>query len=245
MCLRKTLQIALGGFLIFAAMVHGIPTSYFLGYWVGKEIGGANADANLHGVGDTLHAIENTHTTAFGDSVNTYSLQQIFVNDSQVYQILLSSSYPYFQVGDTIYSVVRVIDTDSFLTVSNPPTQKSFPTAFLPVPGTRVFGFKKTPDAIESVSKTAHLTPAIAIVPNPLNTVTTFQLRGVSAAVAKPFSLFIFDLNGHLIRNWRNGRAAVIWNGQDRFGRDVASGTYIARVNLGDRVMSKRIVLIR
>ena len=57
--------------------------------------------------------------------------------------------------------------------------------------------------------------------------------------------LRIYDLNGHLIHQWNRNTGSVLWNGQDLHGREVASGTYIVRANVGDRVMSKRIVLMR
>jgi len=79
----------------------------------------------------------------------------------------------------------------------------------------------------------------LAISPNPLNPKTTIRFQGS----AMP-SIRIYDLNGHLIRNW-NATASVIWNGQDLHGRDVASGTYIVRVKAGDRILTKRLALIR
>jgi len=36
-----------------------------------------------------------------------------------------------------------------------------------------------------------------------------------------------------------------LWNGQDLYGRDVASGTYIVRVKAGDKTFKRRIVLLR
>jgi len=78
------------------------------------------------------------------------------------------------------------------------------------------------------------------VSPNPFTPATTIQVKGTKGTHA----ISIYDLNGHLIRNW-SGMASVIWNGQDLHGKDVASGTYIVRVNVGERVMSKRIVLMR
>jgi len=79
----------------------------------------------------------------------------------------------------------------------------------------------------------------ISISPNPFNPTTTIRLHG-----AAHLDVRIYDLNGHLIRTWF-GRESFVWNGQDLKGRDVASGTYIVRVNVGERVMSRRIVLMR
>jgi len=54
-----------------------------------------------------------------------------------------------------------------------------------------------------------------------------------------------YGLNGHQIQKWGPTTGLVVWNGQDLYGRDVASGTYIVRVSVGVRVMSRRIVLMR
>jgi len=92
---------------------------------------------------------------------------------------------------------------------------------------------------IEAVSQSPLKIPALSISPNPFTPTTTirFQAKGQS-------EIRIYNLNGHLIRQW-NPRAAVVWNGQDRHGRDVASGTYIIRIKAGDRILTKRLALIR
>jgi len=78
------------------------------------------------------------------------------------------------------------------------------------------------------------------VSPNPFNPTTTIRFQGKGQSTIR-----IYDLNGHLIRNWNQTLRPVVWNGQDLHGRDVASGTYIVRVNVGERVMSRRIVLMR
>jgi len=89
-------------------------------------------------------------------------------------------------------------------------------------------------------SKKSVLKTGIGVTPNPFRGATTIRFQANS-----PPRIRIYDLNGHLIRSWSPTIGSVTWNGQDLHGRDVASGTYIVRVDTGERVMSKRIVLMR
>jgi len=79
----------------------------------------------------------------------------------------------------------------------------------------------------------------MGVFPNPFNPTTTIRFQGTA-----PSQIRIYDLNGHLIRSW-SGRGYVTWNGQDLHGREVASATYIVRLKAGDRILTKRLALIR
>jgi hypothetical protein len=90
--------------------------------------------------------------------------------------------------------------------------------------------------------------PAFAITgnyPNPFNPSTTIKF-GVDAG--GPARLDVYDIAGHKVRtlldaNVGVGEHRVMWNGQDGAGRNVASGTYVARLRLGDRVTTHKLVL--
>ena len=65
----------------------------------------------------------------------------------------------------------------------------------------------------------------------------------------------IYDINGVLIRTLLPrtadgakgaiGPRTILWEGNDLYGRDVASGTYIIRVKSGEHVFTKRAALLR
>ncbi|MBD3222323.1 DUF2271 domain-containing protein [bacterium] len=70
----------------------------------------------------------------------------------------------------------------------------------------------------------------------------------------KPLStvrLRVHDLRGRLVRTLVSGeqRSAgqhqVIWRGTDDAGRQVASGTYLYRLEAGGEVQSRRMVLLK
>jgi len=98
------------------------------------------------------------------------------------------------------------------------------------------------PIAIEMVSQTPSNISTISISPNPFNPTTTIRFQSVS-----PSDVRIFDLQGHLVRTLHPepGTSQTTWNGRDLLGRNVSSGTYIVRVNVGERVMNRRILLMR
>ncbi|MFH1843890.1 MAG: choice-of-anchor D domain-containing protein [bacterium] len=84
--------------------------------------------------------------------------------------------------------------------------------------------------------------------PNPFNPRTTIRYELAEPNVVV---LRVYDVTGQLIRVLRNGvqveagRHEVIWHGRDELGRPVASGTYFARLEAGNFVQTRRMVLVR
>lgn len=83
--------------------------------------------------------------------------------------------------------------------------------------------------------------------PNPLNpeTLVTFELP-----VAERISLAAFDLRGRRVRimadgTWPAGRHSLRWDGRDGEGRQVASGTYVLRLDAGASVATAKIAVVR
>ena len=86
--------------------------------------------------------------------------------------------------------------------------------------------------------------------PNPFNpnTIIPFAV-GSSDRVAK-VNVEIYNALGQQIRTLVNGALApgmhqVEWDGLDRGGRTVASGTYLCRLQIGDWVQSRQLLLLR
>ncbi len=61
----------------------------------------------------------------------------------------------------------------------------------------------------------------------------------------------VFDVAGRLVRTLADaelqtaGPKSLTWNGRDDGGRDVASGVYFFRANIGGESMERRAVLLR
>ncbi len=79
-----------------------------------------------------------------------------------------------------------------------------------------------------------------------VHTTVAFEL-----AERGPATLRVFDVAGRLVRTLVDGiileagRQDIEWDGRDRGGRALASGTYIYRLDAGGRVATRRMVLAR
>jgi flagellar hook assembly protein FlgD len=84
--------------------------------------------------------------------------------------------------------------------------------------------------------------------PNPFNPLTTISYE---LARAVPVKLCVYDVAGRLVRGLRDGgveqagRHCVEWDGRDDRGLRVASGVYIYRLEAGDLVTTRRMVLLK
>lgn len=83
--------------------------------------------------------------------------------------------------------------------------------------------------------------------PNPFNgeTVIRYQVPHEAEIV-----LEIYNMSGQLIRSLVDetqgpGFYSVTWDSRDEFGAEVASGTYLYRLRVGEQVMAKKLTLVR
>jgi hypothetical protein len=83
--------------------------------------------------------------------------------------------------------------------------------------------------------------------PNPFNPATAIGYQLPAAAQVR---LEIYDLLGQKVRVLAAGVEAagfhqVVWDGRDEAGREVASGTYLCRLQAGAQVAARRLLLLR
>jgi hypothetical protein len=83
--------------------------------------------------------------------------------------------------------------------------------------------------------------------PNPFNPRTTIKY---DLPTSGPVRLSVFDLAGRLVRtlvdgNMPEGSHESDWDGRDAAGREVGSGSYLARLEFGGKVETVRMGLIR
>jgi hypothetical protein len=84
-------------------------------------------------------------------------------------------------------------------------------------------------------------------VPNPFNPLTSI---GFTTVIEGPVSLVVHNTTGQIVKRLVTeslpaGRHAVIWNGTDFRGRDVASGVYFCRLRSSEGVRTRRMLLVR
>jgi parallel beta-helix repeat protein len=95
------------------------------------------------------------------------------------------------------------------------------------------------------VSMGAHLGQA---VPNPFNPSTTIGYRVPSGGGR--VRLTVYDLTGREVRvlvdgELSEGEHAVVWRGRDTSGREVGSGVYFYRLEVGGTALAKKMVLLK
>ncbi len=84
--------------------------------------------------------------------------------------------------------------------------------------------------------------------PNPFNPRTTIVF---DLGRQETVNLRVYDLAGHLVRELVGGeprfpgRHEVVWNGRDDTGRQVASGAYFYRLEVGQFTETGRMVLVK
>jgi hypothetical protein len=90
-----------------------------------------------------------------------------------------------------------------------------------------------------------------ANVPNPFNPATQLRFSIPLGLAAAPVSLSIHDLRGRQVARLLRGEVmgtgdhSVRWAGSDDSGRPVASGQYIARLEVGGEVLARKITLAK
>jgi len=83
--------------------------------------------------------------------------------------------------------------------------------------------------------------------PNPFNPLTTIKY---DLPEGGPVRLSVFDLSGRLVRTLVDesmplGSHETEWDGRDASGREVSSGSYLARLEFGGKVETVRMGLVR
>ncbi len=86
--------------------------------------------------------------------------------------------------------------------------------------------------------------------PNPFNASTTISFLIPFRLANEPTRLSIYNLTGQLVRvlqleKLQAGEHTLSWDGRDDYGREVASGVYIYRLDVGEWAVHRRMLLLR
>ncbi len=112
-------------------------------------------------------------------------------------------------------------------------------------------GFSREVSGKATVHLKNPLSPKVFVLfqnyPNPFNPSTVIQY---SVPFAASVRLSILNNRGQVVKELHMaqdepGMHAFLWNGRDLYGREVASGTYFARLESGKFVLSQKILLLR
>ncbi|MFH1006741.1 MAG: hypothetical protein V1800_04465, partial [Candidatus Latescibacterota bacterium] len=87
-------------------------------------------------------------------------------------------------------------------------------------------------------------------VPNPFNPSTTIRFDIPENHSGADIQLMVYDSLGASLKTLVDGRvpsgsASVVWNGRDALENEVSSGVYFCQLRMGERMDTKKMVLIR
>ena len=105
-----------------------------------------------------------------------------------------------------------------------------------------------SPGVAENIENPA-ATSILNITPNPFSKLTNISLGIVQSA--ERIDLHIYDASGRLIRHfllpnsYLSSSTSVVWDGTDNERRRVPDGVYLVTLTTGDRVETKKALLIR
>ena len=85
--------------------------------------------------------------------------------------------------------------------------------------------------------------------PNPFNPSTPIRFE-IGAAAGEAASLDVFNILGRHVVSLTSGSHAagsyeIVWDGHDKFGSRVASGVLFYRLQVGDEIVTKKMVLLK
>jgi len=95
------------------------------------------------------------------------------------------------------------------------------------------------PTSVEE-APTSNLQEMMIVYPNPSFGPVTFFLRsGLEAC------LDIYNLLGQRVRRLEVSGGKVLWDGRDDGGREVSSGVYVIRLDVGGKVFARKVVMVK
>jgi len=83
--------------------------------------------------------------------------------------------------------------------------------------------------------------------PNPFNPETAihFTLPEQGRVVLKIYDILGREVKTLIDEERPSGRHTVLWDGKDRAGQSVASGTYFYQIRFKDKILTRKIMLVR
>ena len=88
---------------------------------------------------------------------------------------------------------------------------------------------------------------AIAACPNPTRFGATWRFRTRQEG---PVKVSLYDVSGRCVRSYDEGtripgRYEIVWDGRDHNGQKVSAGVYFCRLEIGQRLSTARLVVLR
>jgi cyclomaltodextrinase / maltogenic alpha-amylase / neopullulanase len=169
--------------------------------------------------------------------VNVYAFEREHGADKVCGVFNLSSVAQTFMFTDSAYAgTYRDVFTDSTIALS----LNSQMT--LPAWGYHVFEFKQVADAAPSDAQLPRTCQLFQNYPNPFNPSTTIRYELSQSAIVR---LSVFTALGREVATLQNGRQAAGYHEVRFDGTGLSSGVYFYRIQAGEFLQTKKLVLLR
>jgi hypothetical protein len=109
-------------------------------------------------------------------------------------------------------------------------------------------GNSEFPDIGEVKTAVKQKVTSLSVSPNPFKKFTRIQLT-LAEKTESPVKICVYDISGRRIytlknRILENGRYVFYWNGLDSRGKRMAQGVYFLRIEIGSKIMMRKLVLM-
>ena len=83
--------------------------------------------------------------------------------------------------------------------------------------------------------------------PNPFNPATTisYDLPGSAVVILTIYNVLGEKVRTLICEKQTTGRKSIVWNGRDNNGKEVSSGVYFCRLEIGNNVQSKKMIFMK
>ncbi len=229
------------------------------GNWLwAKKAGGLSAD---RGNGISVDSFGNSYVTGyfrFAATFDTITLNNSNEGENDIFIAKLDTNGNWVGADkaggaydDSGNSIAIDRSGNSFITGSFIGTAYVGNTSLTSNGETNIFVAKLTPELTwiedEFITETAVRSHVYGNYPNPFNPETTIKYYLDKTQEAK---LDIFNLKGQLIKTLvsetkASGEHSVLWKGEDESGHFAASGIYIVKMQTGNLISTKKMILMK
>jgi hypothetical protein len=197
-----------------------------VGWEIFSMCGRYNGASDMNDLGDLVMLVILAPYVRF-EGQGTFAVESLIVND-------VGHWYPVTTTAGWINNSRQIV-----IYATNPTTGQTGALLLTPEGAT---GVAESPEGAETAGRLA-----ISATPNPLQVGTTFRF---ALAAPSHVSVSVYDVLGRRIalvadENYPSGTPAVIWDGRDEIGRQVASGVYFVRAETESHSSTRRIVVVR
>ena len=188
------------------------------------------------------------------DGGHSFSAMDTGLPNTLVYELAASETYVFAatEVGPYAFEIDGSGEWFDLAGVSGP-DQVYWSVDYIPSVSTARFGtygrgiwdfvIEEETSASEDVTDDEHSTLPLSNYPNPFKTSTVISFAPQNSTEISEIN--IYNVKGQKVRKLSipKRQSSVIWNGKDEEGNNVSSGMYLAKLDFGNKIVTRKIIL--